>query len=168
MKDVDKLFAECESDLAQLGYHPRNYVIEVNTRAKRRWGQCKIVTNDYYIIQITDRLLADDVADIAAKNTIMHELIHAVRGCSDHTGKWKQIAEMVNRQFPKYTIKRCTTAEEKGIAPVEQVRRASSTQYCIQCQNCGNKIIRERMSKVVQHPERYICAHCCGPLKRLY
>ncbi len=169
MKDLAKLFAECEADLAQVGFRPEKYRFSINTRAKKRWGCCRVVANGVYNIEISERLLADDVSDQATKNTIMHELIHAVEGCLSHTGKWKQIAEAVNHRFPNYTVKRCTSAEEKGIAPATVVRRnGSSCEYCIQCTKCGSRIIRERMSKAVQYPERYRCAKCGGDLVRVY
>lgn len=94
MKDLAKLFAECEADLAQVGFRPEKYRFSINTRAKKRWGCCRVVANGVYNIEISERLLADDVSDQATKNTIMHELIHAVEGCLSHTGKCKKQAKV--------------------------------------------------------------------------
>lgn len=115
MKDLWKLVRECKEELDALGIEyrtVRNWT--VNTRSQRRWGQCKVVSSDVFDINISVRLLADQVSDTAAKDTIIHELLHTVEGCLKHTGKWKALAEKVNRAYPQYHIKRATTEEEKG------------------------------------------------------
>ena len=115
MKDLLKLVRECKEELDAIGIEyrtVRNWT--VNTRSKRRWGQCKVVSSDVFDINISVRLLADQVSDTAAKDTIIHELLHTVEGCLKHTGKWKALAEKVNRAYPQYHIKRATTEEEKG------------------------------------------------------
>lgn len=88
MKDLEKLVEECKKDLDEIGipYRTvRNWLI--NTRAKCRWGQCRRVSTDIFDISISHRLLQDDVLDVAAKTTIIHELLHTVDGCSGHKGK---------------------------------------------------------------------------------
>ena len=77
MKDLLKLAAECMAQLNALGIDCGKVTFTVNTRAKKRWGQCRVVGAGSYEISISERLLHDDVDDMAAKNTIMHELAHA-------------------------------------------------------------------------------------------
>ena len=93
MKDLKKLAAECEADLLSIGIQPGkiNRWI-VNTRAKYRWGQCKEYLPGLFDISIAERLLQDNVSDQATKNTILHELLHTVKGCHGHKGKWKELA----------------------------------------------------------------------------
>lgn len=87
MKDLLKLTAECMAQLNALGIDCGKVTFTVNTRAKKRWGQCRVVGAGSYEISISERLLHDDVDDMAAKNTIMHELAHAADGCrSGHRG----------------------------------------------------------------------------------
>ena len=115
MKDLKTLAAECEAELRSLNIQPgeiNSWI--VNTRAKNRWGQCKRYLPGLFNISISARLLQDSVSDQAAKNTIMHELLHTVKGCYGHKGKWKVLAMTVNRLLPQYTIKRTTSAEGKG------------------------------------------------------
>ena len=72
MKDLLKLVRECKEELDAIGIEyrtVRNWM--VNTRSKRRWGQCKLVSSDVFDINISARLLADQVSDTAAKDTIM-------------------------------------------------------------------------------------------------
>lgn len=164
MKDLIKLAKECEADLLSIGVQPGIVTHwSVNTRAKKRWGRCQQY-GGYFEISISSRLLADEVDDQAAKNTIMHELLHTVRGCHGHTGLWKQLANKVNCRLPQYTIKRTTSSEEKSI---EEVPRARTNRYAIRCVGCRHEYVREKMTKVIQHPESYRCSHCGGRLERV-
>ena len=160
MKDLMTLVAECESELKSLGYKPcENITWSVNARAKKRWGQCKYTSATTCAISISERLLQDDAPDQAVKDTIMHELIHTVRGrngkpASKHTGLWYEIAQEVNIRLPQYRIKRTTSSAEKGIEPIVREKRI---EYTIRCTHCGKEYHRERMSKLVSQPERYRC-----------
>ena len=121
MKDLAKLVDECCADLIALGYKPcENIEWSVNTRAKKRWGQCRYTSQNSCAISISWQLLQDGVSDQAAKNTILHELIHTLRDhngkpASKHTGLWLQVAHIVNAKYPQYTIKRTTSSTEKGL-----------------------------------------------------
>ena len=160
MKDLLKLVRECKEELDALGIEyrtVRNWT--VNTRSQRRWGQCKVVSSDVFDINISAQLLADQVSDTAAKDTIIHELLHTVEGCLKHTGKWKALAEKVNRAYPQYHIKRATTEEEKGF---EKTARTYHKNYKITCTKCGSSVYRQKASKVVLHPEQFKCRICGG------
>jgi len=164
MKDLRKLAAECEADLLSIGIQPgkvNQWVI--NTRAKCRWGQCKQIAPGEFVISIANRLLQDTVSDQAAKNTILHELLHTVKGCHGHKGQWKELAAKVNRRLPQYTIKRTTSYEEKGL---EYKPKARTNRYAVKCIQCGNEFYREKESKLIQHPEKYRCGSCGGHLER--
>ena len=96
MKDLKTLAAECEAELRSLNIQPgeiNSWI--VNTRAKNRWGQCKRYLPGLFDISISARLLQDSVSDQAAKNTIMHELLHTVKGCYGHRGKWKVLCRSI-------------------------------------------------------------------------
>ncbi len=164
MKNLQNLAAACEADLRSIGIRPgRVSAWRVNTRAKSRWGQCRELAPGCFEISIAARLLQDDVSDQAAKDTILHELLHTVRGCHGHTGRWAELAAQVNRLLPQYTIKRTATAEEKGI---EAAPRVCESRYMLRCVRCGREFRRERQSRIIQHPERYRCT-CGGTLKRV-
>lgn len=165
MKDLKKLTAECERDLLSIGIQPgkvRSWII--NTRSKCRWGQCKTVLPGLYDISISERLLRDEVDVQAAKNTILHELLHTVKGCCGHKGLWKELANKVNRMLPQYNIKRTTSSEEKGIEPI---RRIHTNRYTVRCVKCGKEYHRERKSKLILHLEKYRCGMCNSPLERV-
>ena len=165
MKDLKKLAAECENDLLSIGIQPgivNRWII--NTRAKCRWGLCTTVSPGLYNISIAERLLHDEVEDQAAKDTILHELLHTVKGCRGHKGLWKELANKVNRMLPQYNIKRITSAEEKGIKIIRCVR---TNHYTVRCVECGKEYHREKKSKLIQHPEKYRCGICSSPLERV-
>ena len=169
MKDLNKLVEECKEELDKIGIEYGNVrEVTVNTRAKSRWGQCCTEVNatnwcdKVFSINISDRLLADDVSDVATKNTIIHELLHSCEGGMTHKGNWKKLAEKVNYYYPQYNIKRCTTSEEKGIAPTEK-----EYNYILKCEKCGHEYKHIKMCKSVKHPEWYFCSRCNGTLKRV-
>lgn len=76
MKDLQKLSQKAMKELDAIGVPYANIEsFTVNTRAKSRWGQCRI-RNGVYTININVELLQDNVADESALSTIIHELIH--------------------------------------------------------------------------------------------
>jgi len=164
MKDLEKLANECLNDLFHIGIEP-GYIAgwKINTRAKRRWGQCKCIASGIYEISIASSLLQDNLSDKAAKDTIMHELLHAVKGCNGHKGKWLELANKVNRLLPQYTIKRTTSHTEKGL---ECAPRERNIRYVLKCTCCQREVRREKMTKVIRFPEQYRCATCGGKLIR--
>ena len=115
MRDVNVIAIECMRELENIGIKCGNVIkIDVNTRSKKRWGQCRKIGNNY-IIEVNQILLREDTDIDGLKNTIIHELLHTCKGCMKHTGEWKQLAEKVNRYYG-YNIKRCDSADEKGIS----------------------------------------------------
>lgn len=162
MKDLKKLIDECITDLRKIGIEPGKISQwHIDTKTTRRWGVCKSRKGSgVFEIGISKVLLEDDVDDQQTKNTIMHELLHTVDGCSGHTGKWKVLAQKVNYYLPGYDVKRLSSEEEKGI---EKKHR-----YMLECTVCGAKIYRDKMSNAIKFPEKYKCAKCKGALRRVY
>lgn len=165
MRDLHFFINECEKDLEKLGIkHGRVREFSVNTRAKCRWGQCKKVGFGLYDVSISAVLLDETTDAQNLKNTIVHELLHTVSGCFNHTGKWKLLAETVNRKLPQYNIKRTTSYEEIGIT---DNRKEPVCRYILKCKNCGAEISRQRLSKAVKNYRKYRCAKCGGKLERI-
>lgn len=136
MKNLNQFVNECRWDIESLGIKVGNVTkITVNTRSKRRWGQCKRTPNGFEI-NISERLLNDDLDDWALKNTVAHELLHTIEGGNSHKGAWKMAAEKMNSLLG-YNIKRCTSADEKGVESVPTIYRSKAPKYIIKCGNCG-------------------------------
>lgn len=161
MKDYKNLVDSTKSDLDKLDIKYgkiRNF--KINTRAKKRWGQCKKIGINTFDIEISSRLLDDNVEDKAVKNVIAHELLHTVHGCFAHRGKWKEIANYINSSLPDYNIKTTDSLEDYGII----TENKEKAKYIIVCKDCGFEIERLIKSNVVKYPERYRCAKCRGKL----
>lgn len=163
MKDLMRLVAICKADLDSLGIkYGKVCNWTVNARAKCRLGQCRKITLGLFDISISERLLMDEVDDQIILNTIMHELLHTVPGCFMHKGKWKLYAEYINKKLPQYTVKRVAKESETGIV-IE--RKKPVYRYILRCTKCGQEIRRQKMSKLVQNPQRYRCGKCGGILR---
>lgn len=166
MKDLIELANECMVELDDIGIQYAEVIHwEVNTRAKKRWGLCTYNPNGSYTISISSRLLADDVAVDGAINTIIHELLHTVKGCMNHGENWKREASKVNRAYG-YNIKRCSSAEEKGVEPIENTPKAIKHQF--KCKDCGQIINRIRESDFTKHYKDYRCGHCNGKFEKIF
>ncbi|MCI8506262.1 MAG: hypothetical protein HFI67_08765 [Lachnospiraceae bacterium] len=161
MKDLGKLAAQCEAELEGMGLTcgtVRRW--SVNSRAEKRWGQCRQVAEGVFDIEISQRLLEDEVDEIATKTTIIHELLHTVEGCLGHRGKWKFLAEMVGKTYPQYQIKRTSSCEEKGLSQAGETQ----ARYRITCTGCGVQAYRQRAGRLVKRPEDFRCGKCGGKL----
>lgn len=172
MKNINMIAIECMRELDVIGIKYGNVIkFEVNTRAKKRWGQCRKV-GDNYIININQILLRDDTDIEGLKNTMIHELLHTCKGCMKHTGEWKRLAEKVNRYYG-YNIKRCSDAEEKGVSKEQQqIRKEERIQrqpkHKFRCINCGQEIIRYKESNFTKNPNRYRCAACGSRFEKVF
>lgn len=161
MRNINDYAKRCMTELDDIGIEYGNIIeFKVNTRAKKRWGQCKAVPGGYSI-NISAILLDERNDEQGLKNTIIHELLHSCKGCMNHGENWKRLAAKVNRAYG-YNIKRCSSADEKGVQ--EETRPIKTTReikYIVKCNGCGHTYTRTKMSKLIQHPEHYRCG-CCG------
>lgn len=160
MKNLYFYVQECKRELDSLGIQYGNVVeIKINSRAKKRLGLCTL-TPAGYVIEISNILLADSVDVKTLKETIIHEILHTCDGCLNHGKKWKALADKVNAEF-NYSISRCANAAAIGIK-IEP----PTIKYLLFCEQCNTVFFRSKMTKVVQHPENYVC-RCGGEIKRI-
>ena len=164
MKNLEKLVNECKNDIESLGIELGEIAdISINRRAKSRYGRCRyIISENAYYIEIAEELLDDNVDDMSTKNTIAHELLHAMKGCvgMNHKGNWITCANMMNDIYG-YNIKRTTSRAEKGLKPKE--RRLPK--YIIRCQNCDSRWCYYKRTKMVKNIQcgaswMYRCGKC--------
>lgn len=163
---------QCIAELEQIGIHcgcVRNW--SINSRAKRRWGQCKFLTYDThhelceYAIEISEWLLRDDTDIQGLKQTIMHELLHTCDGCMNHGKTWKCLADKVNRNLG-YNISRLTSCEGVGISNQAVCERDTDHRYKVECIRCHRAWYKDRACKLTKYPSYYRCK-CGGNLKVL-
>lgn len=152
---------ECMRELDALNIPYGNVrEVSINTRAKRRWGQCKKVGSVYHI-NISDRLLENKDG---LKNTIIHELLHTCPNCMNHGQPWKSVADKVNKKYG-YNIKRCSDADEKGVKPLDETYEYK---YVFKCKDCGQMVRQMRASKFTRNPQSYKCGCCGGEFEKVF
>ena len=168
MKDLNALQNKAVEMLKALDCQIGSFTMCASGRMTRNWGKChRICTGHYpttyrYEITIASILLRDDVDDKATLDTILHEILHTVKGCFDHGALWKSWAERVNVRY-NMNIKRVTNAIEKGEVVMNARERVSN--YRAYCPNCGAAWMRNKSCKLILQPERFSCPHCHTPLK---
>lgn len=134
--------------------------VTVNNRLTRCWGKCWHKYDGTHRIEISGRLMSEELDDLALMTTMIHEILHTVKGCNNHGVNWKNAAGKIMAKYPEYNITRCTSSEEKGIDVMETYK------YVLKCTKCGALHGSTRMSKSVKHPEFYRCK-CKGELIRV-
>ena len=163
MKDLVRLLEECKEELDSIDIAYGKIVdIVPNSRAKSRWGQC-CKRADGFHININIVLLKDDVSDKTTKETIMHEVLHTCKGCMNHGHEWQRLADIVNDCY-NYHVKRCTSENEKGVS---LERKNREYKYVFECEKCGQKINRAKMSDFVKNTNRYRCGKCGGKFRNV-
>lgn len=163
MRDIMEYAIRCMEMLDDLNIPYGNIKeVTVNTRAKRRWGQCKGIPGGF-AININAVLLDENIPDDGLMNTMLHELLHSVPGCMNHGAKWKAMADKVHKAYG-IQIKRCSNAEEKGV-PTEISN--ARYKYFLKCPKCGVIFRYTRMCGAVEHPELYHHTRCGTNLVRV-
>ena len=173
LKQLEGLLEKCKQECLACGIQYGNIAnIEINARARKRWGQIRYNNlTKTYSINISKRILTDKTPVEKVKQVIHHELCHSVEGCWNHGQKWKSMADRLNRRYG-YDIKRTDSSETFGLSNQEetddfQPYKSETVKYIFECRNCGQLIKRKRMSEFVRHPENYSCGKCGGSFKRV-
>lgn len=142
MRDLTVIINNCISDLNAIGIYPNKIEkVEVNTRAKSRWGQCKYHTDSFgdrhYSINISALLLDERTPMNSLLDTCYHELLHAVDGCMNHGSKWESLADLVSDCY-SVNISRCSSASEKLGEEMKAVRTETNPKkiYKAKCACC--------------------------------
>ena len=126
----------------------------INNRAKGRFGQCKRRPTGF---QIELSVFLEQADTHKIKETLAHEVLHTCKDCFNHQSMWQYHAAKMNQKYG-YNISRTNSCANMGVV-VQKERN-----YVLKCQTCGNEIIRQRASKVTQHPEKFRCGRCHGKL----
>ena len=157
MKNMNKLFnhamdivtMECNIEIGNITK------IELNYRAKGRFGQCHKKKNGTYELNFNYLIFDDKANDDAIITCMIHEILHTCKGGMTHKGEWKRLANVV-REKTGYNVTRCNSYSDFGI---EEPNRRN---YVFRCEKCGQEIVRERMSDFVKRYDKYRCGECHG------
>lgn len=157
MLNANELLQKGIKQVKAAGIEPGNIdpKIVINSRAKTRFGLCRKTPGKYdYQIEINNQLLEADKKK--AMNTMVHEILHTVRGCMNHGSTWARHANTMNVKFG-YDISRTSSYEKLGI-------EAPKAKFTVKCKGCGMEIHRHRKSKLITHTNLYRCGACNGKL----
>ncbi len=161
MKDLQLCFNRCLDKVTALGITPGNITkVEINTRAKKRWGLCTRKPSGIYIISISDRALKDSVPDDKTEEIIIHEILHSCFGGLNHGKEWQRLAKIVNNAYG-YNISRLVNAADYNEKPYKKL----PAKYIITCTGCGVSTTRCKESKLIQQINKYHCKYCGSKLK---
>ena len=133
------------------------YSIVFNTRAIKRYGQCKKLADHFFEISINKAFArVCDIRDV--KNTIVHEILHSLPNGMTHKGAWKRYANTVNYKLPHYHITRTNSYE--GYAEAKP-----DAKYVMYCPDCGREWKRYKKTEMITHilkgnNRRYHCPDC--------
>ena len=162
MRDLEAYAAICMAEQRRLHIpFSENTEFRVNTRAKKRFGQCQ-KQGDRYFINISAFMLDERTGLNGLKSTIHHELLHTCPDCMNHGSRWKTYAALLNRTYG-YCISTTNSPEEYRVPQELQL----SAKYILRCKRCGQEYKRQKMTATVSHPEKYHCGRCGGDLIRV-
>ena len=138
-----------------------------------KFGYCKVhrdfIGQAEFYIYINSAILDTRNPYESIMNTILHELLHTIRGCMNHGNKWKAYASVIEKHYPEYRITRTADAETEGMCAESLAEMRVPKKYALVCEKCG-KICKKysRLSGAAKNPERYIHSACGGKLKVEY
>ena len=157
MRDLNKYYklAKAELDVLDIPYSKNIVSVTPNSRATKRWGQCKRRGYKYYI-NISTRLLDESVPEKSLMTVLIHELLHSCPNCMEHKNEWKRLAEMVNDCY-NYNISRCNSSKEYGVKPLPKKK----PKYTVTCTECGQKYYHNRKAFWFDNPSKYAKCGVC-------
>lgn len=181
---LDKLYRECVDELKNIGIDILDeskfgkIEISISKRNNKRYGCCKqekpdinyIVIkkmgrrkvlsyekfNEHYI-EISPWVL--ELEDVIIKNTIMHELIHCIPYCNNHSMEFKKYAKIINNAYG-YNISRLGNKKNDFEKSNIEFNENENYKYKIVCKKCKQEFYRKRLARYFKI--RYRCAKCGG------
>ena len=163
LNDFSDLFEEVKVELYNLGFKEvftNNYQLMFFT-STHTFGKCAKIEHSRYKISL-NKQYADCVTIDQIKNTLMHELIHSLKNTKGHTGKWKQVANLVNNKYG-YHITRVAKSPKEFEETIQ--RKISKIKYTIVCKDCGQSYKYKRITNLIRllqnnQSHRYFCSKC--------
>ena len=163
MRDLKKYADFCMSLLDNLDIpYTKPVSWEINNRAVKRFGQCRL-RYGRYSINISAILLDEKSNEKDLFDTILHELIHTCPNCMNHGYEWKKWGEKVKRAYG-YDISRTKKGEQETYQLARE-NRISKAKYVCVCSKCGHKFYYQRHTKVIDNPSHYHHTGCGGTLR---
>lgn len=161
MYDFNYSFEKCKELLDDLRI-PYAVNTSIDATDKELFGDLGMTrkNNNSFLILINKLLLSERLPEQMLERTIIHELLHTCEGCWDHGAKWKQYANIVNKNTD-YALCTTCTSEEAALFDKAYAQTTGKKLYTVKCVNCDYSRSYIRRCSVVNHPEEYKCP-CCG------
>lgn len=132
-------------------YYGRTHV---GAKIKQKYGCQYYITINKYIIDEKD-----------VENTVVHELLHTVKGGMCHSGEWKKYKLLVNKsKLFKITILSRVKLKDvayKNKKVFDYVDYNPKTMDLLECPKCGKKLcVKKGTCKTKEGKCKYLCAKC--------
>ena len=114
--------------------------VQINTRAKKRYGRCMRLHGEKYEYRIEVSAYLEDKDENCVRSVLAHELLHTCPRCMNHKLLWKTYAGKMNNAYSY-----CITATTKE-ALVEYEEKP--VKYMLQCTKC-KRLRRQDHSSVL-------------------
>ena len=181
---LNKLFLECIDELNKIGLDILNEKqygkidISLSKRNNKRYGCCKqeepdkkykVVTSigrrkviryekfNKHHIEVSPWVMELD--DSIIKNTIMHELIHCIPYCNNHSIEFKKYAKIINSNYG-YDVSRVGNKKKDFEKNNIEYKEEVIYKYKVLCKKCNQEFYRQRISH--NFKRKYRCAICGG------
>lgn len=161
-KQLQKIYKEACDKALELGlidYVPDLYIFK--STSTWGWARYPSKTEEQFgykpYVGLNEVYLQDPTKAI---NTICHELAHIASPRKEHHGDvWKNNFETIGVHFGLHRFERCSTSKYVGLEMPKQYR------YEAYCPKCGMSWQRQKLVRLIQHPEQYRCPICKVGLK---
>ena len=160
---MNKLIEDCEKIIESCGYQLPQIKYSLNPKNIRCIGRCKSITNrmtgaksdvrieftESYFLAYTRLKQYDKI-----RNTILHEMCHALPKAINHGSQWQQYAYVVGKKSGQ-NISRLAETDDVLIN-----MRESRVKYIIECQECGKEYTYLKKPKVANRLSECKCSVC--------
>lgn len=152
-QELQDAIALCTKQLNELGYELPYIHYETSNRMSRALGKCQWIysRSTKKVTNITIKL-SNDLTPKIMPNTLMHEMIHAIYPLDKHGGRFKMLANKVNKAFG-YHVE--TYASGESLETIKAVRRAKMVE--IECVGCGLKSLIKPNTKLYVNVMSGLC-----------
>lgn len=159
----EHLIKQCEDVIASCGYTLPHIEYSLNSRTQRALGRCKSRINRMTKVRTDIKIELTESYFLAyarakqydkIKNTILHEMCHALPNGNNHGYQWQSYARVVGKASNQ-NISRL--AEDDAIINEMTINRAK---YIIECTDCGQQYTYTRRPKVANRLSGCNCGIC--------
>lgn len=155
-KTIEELIVECKNEVESCGFKLPYIKYEYKTNITHYLGICHRKGAEYtielsipHMIRYFERNEIDKI-----KDTILHEMCHALPKGMTHKGQWKVYTNTLNKKYG-YDIK--TSADDDEV--IEELNKIKA-KYTVVCEECGYTYYYSRRPKILNTLNTCKCGNC--------